>query len=280
MSAILSPPPQPFFLDGHFCLYYPPMKGVRSQGAVLYVHPFGEEMNKSRRMVALQARRFAQLGYGVLLIDLYGCGDSHGDFSEATWERWKTSLATGLAWLESNGPTPVSLWGLRLGASLALDFATDSGAQYENIVLWQPVVNGEAFLRQFLRLALANQMLAKGKPESGVQELRSVLDAGKSLEIAGYEISPRLAKAIAGINLERLGPVGSRAHWLEVSPRPVATLSPAAQRVAESWHARGVLLNAQHVLGEAFWSTQEISECPALLAASSNVVANGTGSLH
>jgi exosortase A-associated hydrolase 2 len=276
MSGRLSCPLEPFFLDGHFCLYYPPSQEAPPRGALLYAHPFGEEMNKSRRMVALQARRFAQLGYGVLLIDLHGCGDSAGDFSEASWEAWKTSLATGLAWLRSNGLTPVTLWGLRLGASLALDFAIGAGARYESILLWQPVVKGEAYLNQFLRLALASQMLAKGKPESGIQELRSALDRGKSLEIAGYELSPRLAKSIAQIDLEKLAPAGARAHWLEVSPQPPATLSAAARRVTESWRVQGISINAQRVIGEAFWATQEISECPALLEASSNVIANGT----
>jgi alpha/beta superfamily hydrolase len=40
-------------------------------------------MNKARRMAALQARALAALGYGVLLLDLHGCGDSSGDFGDS-----------------------------------------------------------------------------------------------------------------------------------------------------------------------------------------------------
>jgi len=36
-------------------------------------------MNKSRRMAALQARVFAAMGFGVLQIDLFGCGDSRAN---------------------------------------------------------------------------------------------------------------------------------------------------------------------------------------------------------
>ncbi|MBK8384562.1 MAG: hypothetical protein IPL11_02315 [Candidatus Accumulibacter sp.] len=41
--------------------------------------------NKSWRIVPLQARALATAGYAVLQIDLMGCGDSSGDFGDATW---------------------------------------------------------------------------------------------------------------------------------------------------------------------------------------------------
>jgi len=261
-------------------LYYGPAENSTRRGSVLYVHPFGEEMNKSRRMAALQARQFAELGYAVLLIDLHGCGDSVGDFSDARWEIWKSNLATALAWLKTNAPGPISLWGLRLGASLALDFAAESGTEYAKIVLWQPIVNGETFLGQLLRLAIANQMLTNGKATRGTEQLRKALEAGETLEIGGYELSSHLAKAIAGIELTRLAPVGSDAYWLEVASQTGQTLSPSAQRVAESWRAQGISLHTQQVVGESFWTTQEISECPALLSISSKIMATKNYALH
>jgi len=42
-------------------------------------------MNKSRRMVALQARALAGRGFAVLQMDALGCGDSAGDMQDATW---------------------------------------------------------------------------------------------------------------------------------------------------------------------------------------------------
>jgi len=76
-------PAEPFFLKTatgkRFCLYHAPASGRKCPGVFIYVHPFGDEMNKSRRMAALQARAFAESGFGVLQIDLYGCGDSAAD---------------------------------------------------------------------------------------------------------------------------------------------------------------------------------------------------------
>ena len=100
-----------------FCLYHPPQGDCR--GAVLYVPPFAEEMNRARRIAAQQARALAALGYGVLQPDLGGTGDSSGDFGEARWDSWKDDLAACCAWLGERIAQPPVLWCLRLGADCA-----------------------------------------------------------------------------------------------------------------------------------------------------------------
>jgi alpha/beta superfamily hydrolase len=50
-----------------------------------------EELNKSRHVAAAQARAFAAAGYSVLQIDLYGCGDSSGDFGEPAGQSGTTT---------------------------------------------------------------------------------------------------------------------------------------------------------------------------------------------
>jgi len=50
-----------------FAVYHPPAAGMASCGGVLYAPPFAEELNKSRRMIAQQARRLAAAGFGVLI---------------------------------------------------------------------------------------------------------------------------------------------------------------------------------------------------------------------
>ena len=52
-------------MDGQrFCLFYP-AQGHSIRGLVLYIHPFAEELNKVRRMAALQARSLAQAVHAV-----------------------------------------------------------------------------------------------------------------------------------------------------------------------------------------------------------------------
>ena len=262
-----------FFLPadpGHrFCLYHQPLNGGAKRG-IVYAHPFCEEMNKARRMAALQSRRFAAAGYAVLQIDLFGCGDSSGDFVDARWGIWKNDLRTAASWLNSRVGGTSGLWGLRLGAVLAADVARDPGMGIEQLLLWQPVNSGEQFLTQFLRLRLAAEMLAEGAARTGVRELRASLAHGATLEIAGYDLHPELAAEIDALRLADLVPAVKVVHCLEVAAQAEPKLLPASQRVLEAWRLRGLDVRAAAVTGEPFWSTIEVTECETLLAATEN----------
>lgn len=273
-----APPPQPFFLDtgaaARFCLYHAPVGNCR--GAWLFLHPFAEEMNKARRMVALQARALAQQGFAVLQIDLHGCGDSAGDFAEATWESWLEDVARGAAWLHERCGRPVALWGLRLGALLALDAIGHGGVTPPALLLWQPILNGSQALTQFLRLKVANQMLTDGADSGGTTALRQALAAGQPLEIAGYTLAPALALVLDALDASKLPPP-CPVHWFELVADAARPVPPAAARVAEAWRQQGATVHAHAVAGPQFWATQEIAEAPALLEAT---LAALTGTHH
>jgi exosortase A-associated hydrolase 2 len=270
-----APHAEPFFLTTElgqrFCLFHPPAGVCR--GAVLYVQPFGEEMNKARRMAALQARALAELGFGVLLLDLHGCGDSSGDFVDARWDGWKRDVACGHQWLSERLGVPVSLWGLRLGALLALDYAIGARQAPASLMLWQPVHSGATFLTQFLRLRIANDMLSEDKEKGGgTKALRDALRNGATLEVAGYELAPALADAIESLDAAALLTTACPVHWFEAVPAEGRPPSPAAARVAAAWQAGGVDLHTHLIVCPPFWATQEITECAALLAATSSVL--------
>ena len=145
-------PFEPFFLPAargeRFCIFHPAMEDTR--GAVLYVHPFAEEMNKSRHVAAVQSRALATSGFAVLQIDLFGCGDSSGEFRDSTWEIWREDVALGVRWLAQHAHRTIAIWGLRLGALLALDAARRCEPAPAAFILWQPVLKGEALMTQFL----------------------------------------------------------------------------------------------------------------------------------
>lgn len=256
----------PFFLETNpgrrFCIYHPHVGTCR--GAVLYVHPFAEEMNKSRRMAALQARKLANIGFSVLQIDLYGCGDSSGDFRDARWEIWKNDLRLAADWLRTHVSMPVTLWGLRLGTLLALDFANETNAPIARIFLWQPVHSGEAYLAQFLRLRLANAMIT-GKAKTSLSDLKNALASTGTLEVAGYELAHDLVEAVSRLNLAKLGKSGIQHHWFETMPDANLSLSPAVSRILEAWENHDITVHTHKAQGEPFWSTQEITDCADLI---------------
>lgn len=280
-------PAQAFFLpaaDGErFCLYHA-AAGTEPRSAFVYVHPFAEEMNKCRRMAALQARAFARAGYAVLQIDLHGCGDSSGEFGDARWDTWLDDLQRAHDWLAQRQAAPVGWWGMRLGALLALDAAARQAASSGPVVLWQPVINGELFMTQFLRMRVASSMMAAAPDGSGeaaapaapgeassTQAMRAAMAGGESLEVGGYLIAPALAGAIDGLKLAKLGVPGMPVHWFEVVAEEGRNLPPAAAAAETALRAAGVALQVHRVVGPAFWTTQEIVDCPALITATTGL---------
>jgi exosortase A-associated hydrolase 2 len=265
--------PRPFFLrfsaGTRFCLLHGPDRGA--VGAVLYVHPLAEEMNKSRRMAALQARALAASGWAVLQVDLFGCGDSDGDFGDADWQRWLADVDEARDWLRAEtGREPV-LWGLRAGCLLASAAATRASERAQ-LVLWQPVISGRQHLTQWLRLGVASRLLdASAADRSGTRELQARFARGEAVEIAGYRTTGAMA---AGLEHAELAPPAapSRIAWLEVAGGDDATLAPASRARIDMWRAQGHDARGHVVKGLPFWQTQEIAEVPALVAATTAVL--------
>ena len=259
-------PFEPFFLSAEqgerFCVFHPPLGDVL--GTVVYLHPFAEEMNKSRRMAALQSRALAARGFAVLQIDLFGCGDSSGEFGEAGWDIWKGDVALAVRWLSGRVTGPLYLWGLRLGALLALDYAKDAGQSVAGFLLWQPLASGEQFMTQFLRLRVANEMISAGTTSVSTQDLRKQLEASGTLEVAGYDLASAMVSALDRLKLINLAP-RAPAYWLELVPEAGRPLPPASRRVADAWLAQEVKLTTRTVVGDAFWNCVEIVDCPGLI---------------
>lgn len=257
------------FLDGPagpvFAVHHAAAPACRQGLGLVYLPPFAEEMNRARRMAALQARRLAALGIDVVLLDPFGTGDSAGDFGAARWEIWREDTRTAMAWLGARCGGRVGLWGLRLGALLAAEVAAETPG-LARLLLWQPVLSGERHLTQFLRLRVAAGM-GKGAGRETAKDLRASLTGGETLEIAGYALAPALAEAIAARRLA--GPLG-RLDRLPVDLLEVGAgdgLAAGTQQMLAALHDRGRAPRALAVRGEPFWSIQEITVAPALLDA-------------
>lgn len=245
-----------------FVLLYEPAGPVR--GGFVYLPPFAEEMNKSRRMAALQARACAQAGYAVLLLDFFGTGDSAGDFGDADWTTWKTNARAAAEWLQTRIGQPVGLWGLRTGALLAAELASAPGQAFSALVFWQPVLNGDTFLTQFLRLKIATEMLSDGD-KVDTQSLKTSLEAGESVEIAGYQLSSKLALGLRQAKMETLTPLVQRVVWREVVAQADRPVTPPSLRTVSRWQQAGLGVDAGTAVGEPFWITPEIAESSLLI---------------
>jgi exosortase A-associated hydrolase 2 len=272
-----TPPPDPLFLDGPrgrlFAIHHAAADDAPALGGVLFLHPFAEEMNRSRRMAALAARALSALGFGVLLLDLYGTGDSEGEFSDARIDIWRGDVDAAAAWLHEAANGPLALVGARFGALLAMDALARNPDRFERAVLWQPVGSGETMITQLLRVRVAAGMANRGARQETTRELRARLAGGETVEVAGYTLSPELVAAVDAMRLRPLGTgCGARLHWIEATGEE-AGLLPASRRIIDGWREAGVNVSSQTVIGEPFWSLQETTLAPAMIEATLGALA-------
>ncbi|MBE0434366.1 MAG: hydrolase 2, exosortase A system-associated [Methylomicrobium sp.] len=266
----------PLFISGAsgrlFAVYWSPAD-KRPTRAILHLPAFADEMNKSRRMVAEQARAFVQQGFAVLTLDLFGTGESDGDFGDATWDIWLQNVDEARRWLAEQGIDTVFYWGLRTGALLAMDYIQRRSITDTRLLCWHPVLNGETFVMQFLRLRVAAAMMNSDAPREKTSDLKQQLLSGQSLEVAGYRLHADLIKPILALKAQQMQLSGARELAI-FEMTADAEGAPTASNVqwTETLQAQGIACGLATVVGDQFWTTQEIIEVPALIMETNNKV--------
>jgi hypothetical protein len=134
------------------------------------------------------------------------------------------------------------------------------------LLLWQPALNGEQHIDQFLRFELAGQAL-KGNKRYDRSDLWEQLRSGGSLVVAGYELSSTLAMQIASVRLADLNPAARRVRWLDIGPAD-AVASPAVANVLSGWQERESPAEWRSVPGQHFWRNVDAQKSPELISAS------------
>jgi exosortase A-associated hydrolase 2 len=243
--------------------------------AVILVPPLAEEMNKCRRMLWLLGERLSAAGIDVELPDLFGTGDSDGDFRDARWSTWLDDVHASYGRLAARGAREVSLVAVRGGALLAAEAARRVPGRFASLVLWQPVTQGKALVTQLLRLRIAATALGRGASGQGTSALREAIRTEGSIEIAGYEFHSELVDSLEACDLAAdpgtLPPVA----WLEIVRDAGTEMSPAAANAAARLRAAGCRIEQAVVPGTQFWANTEIEIVPALI--DRTVVALTTG---
>lgn len=257
---------RPAFIDGQrgklFVLMRRP---AEPKTGVLIAPPFAEEMNKARHLFTDVANRLAAQGVAVVLVDLFGTGDSEGEFGDADWSVWKSDLAAAAAWSDTQGAPITGMLAMRLGCALACEMVRDNGMVLQRCVFWQPVLAGGRALDQFLRLRVAAAMM-QGDTKETVASLRAALREGRSVEVAGYDVGGGLAAQLDCVNLtEALSPRMGSIRWIELVRSADAAPPGASLKAIEQARGAGVDIDLHALQGEPFWSSVELTRNPQLV---------------
>lgn len=257
-----------------FALLRKPARDTRE--GVLIVPAFAEEMNKSRHLFTEVSNQLAGQGVATVMVDLFGTGDSQGEFADADWQVWKSDLAAAVAWCASEGIAITGMLAMRLGCALGCEMARERALQLQRTVLWQPVLSGTRALDQFLRLRVAATMMQKDGKET-IAGLRARLTNDESVEVAGYEVTRCLAEQLDQVNLQQvMGPHIGSVHWMEVVRSADAAPPTPTVNAIEQARGGGMTIELHAIQGEPFWSSVEIVRNPVLVE--QTVRALGAGS--
>ena len=201
--------------------------------AVLICPPLLEERKAANRALVETADNLCTDGFRVLRFDYSGCGDSTGEFDSFTMQDWLADVASTYDFLKQGSlDTPAGIAGLRLGASLAaLRVAAERDCDFT--VLWEPILDGSAYIQQELRRSLTKEMATFGKNRRSRTDLIEDLENGKPIDLDGYSLSPTLYTNLCALDLARVDMGPKPALVLNITHRD--TLAAPLVRLEETW---------------------------------------------
>jgi exosortase A-associated hydrolase 2 len=251
-----------FFMDGPagklFAVHHLPKTERPARGHVLLVPAFNEEMNRCRSMVTMQAQAFANIGFGTLVVDLFGTGDSDGDFSDARWDIWLQDIVAAYSLLSARASGRCAILGVRLGAILAVQALPSLASKPLALMLWQPVTDGKLHMTQFLRVRMAANLDRPHLPKESTASMREQFLKGQCVEVAGYLLHPELARAIDDAKLEHHAPFADLPTlWQENANGQSQDIALPSQKVISAWSGKNVMPTVQTFPGPAFWQVHE-----------------------
>jgi exosortase A-associated hydrolase 2 len=171
--------------------------------AIVMCHPLGEEKLWSHRVFVSFARELAAAGFAVLRFDFRGEGDSDRTFERSDFESRIQDACLAVETVRALNPavTKVTLIGLRLGASVAAAAAARR-SDVAQIVLWDPVLDGAAYMQTVLRLNLMFQMAIHRRVVKGREALAMDLADGGTVNIEGYQLAAPLFRQVSEFRMD------------------------------------------------------------------------------
>ena len=131
-----------------FAVHHLPAVAIERTTAILLCAPAPQEYMQTHWALRRLAGLLAKEGFHVLRFDYSCTGDSAGAIEEGELAQWRQDIRDAAGVLkERSGLRKVSVVGMRLGAALAVQAASE-GLSVQTLVLWEPVVDGRAYLKE------------------------------------------------------------------------------------------------------------------------------------
>ncbi len=236
---------------------------VAAQGCVVIASPFAEEKKAAQRALVEMARDLAGMGHVVLRFDYRGTGDSGGEFSDCDVTTWVEDLQAVLCHARAvAGDLPVTLIGLRFGATLAYLAAAQAKAGVSNLVLWEPITSGSTYMRQNRQRSQIRSQItesAGGSAGESTAQAQEPADAATTQEtyaafdFDGFAINSKLHREMVEADL-LTAPVPACERMLLLQISGSSRIRKPLEELRSRATATGVAADLENVAVEAFWS--------------------------
>lgn len=130
-----------------FGVYTPPYASAARDSAVLFCSPIGIEYQRTHYAIRLVAQQLAKAGFHVLRFDYHSLGDSSGNVDAGQFDRWVEDIELAATELfDISGAQDLTIVGLRMGATLAVEALANRYIKAKSLILWDPIVSGSEYL--------------------------------------------------------------------------------------------------------------------------------------
>lgn len=220
------------------CLHTPASSAVTH--AALLLPPAGHEYMSAHRSLRQLAVRLAERGCMALRMDFRGCGDSSGAKDSGCLAQWCEDAELGLGLLAARAPAAaLQVVGLRLGASVAVQLGVRRAASEQPlaaVALWDPVMDGAAYLRD--ALSLQHKRYDQHQHDTG----------NGPFEVLGHRWSAALAAELRALVLADSRPAPAARILL------IDTLARRYDSLLAPWRSLGAELECRTLQAPELWS--------------------------
>ena len=227
-----------------YAVYDPPRAHAGNDRGVLLCYPMGQEYMRCHWACRQLVGQLNRVGMHCMRFDYYGTGDSAGAMRDAGLEQWLLDAGTGLDELRDiAGISKISLVGLRLGAVIAATVPA-AGHRIDKLVLWDPVVNGAAYINSLRKMQVA--LREKLKVLHGV---RAEEGEEGTEELLGYRYGKEMIAAVEEVDLLNVDRFSAGQIYLVVSEP-----QPQYEQLKQHLESLGVLKGYQVVSNPGEWT--------------------------
>jgi uncharacterized protein len=245
--------------------------------AVLMCNPFGQEAIRSHRLFKLLADRLTREGLHVMRFDYFGTGDSDGEDMDVGLDGLVDDVLAAHNELLSRTDVPAISWfGLRLGASVATLASTASPTLLKRLVLLEPILDGQQYLRELDEAHAIALKRSYGLRWILDQTLHTQLTNEIGHEALGFALPSKLRESVLQFAPALFGDAKASSICL-FNTADANNQEEAIEHLQRLWTDRATPTSVTNVSESIVWTANEMMNASVVSVAVLNAIAQAFG---